>query len=86
MPDEKKRFPWRLAACAFLLVALAAVLGFIETVGRQGTIVGRYERIRVGMLRTETDSILGPADYEAARSCRRMASSWDMSLTGDKQS
>jgi hypothetical protein len=64
MADEKKRFPWWLVVCAVLLVPLAAVVGLIETVGRQGTIVGRCERVKPGMLDTEARAILGPPDEE----------------------
>jgi hypothetical protein len=46
MTEEKKRFPWRLIGCAVLAVLLAAVVGFIETAGREGTVIGRYERIK----------------------------------------
>jgi hypothetical protein len=61
MAEEKKRFPWWLVATAALLL-VAAVLGFIETVGWRGTIVGRYERIQDGMSEAEALSILGPGD------------------------
>ena len=59
MPEEKKRFPWWLAAGAVLLAIVAAALGLIETVGREGTIVNRYDRIVEGMPRTEALRILG---------------------------
>jgi hypothetical protein len=59
MAEEKKRFPWWWLACAVLLVIFAAVMGFIETVGRQGTIVGRYEQIHPEMSRREVYAILG---------------------------
>ena len=62
MAEEKKRFPWWLVVCAALLVPLAAVIGLIETVGRQGTVVGRYGRIYEGMLEPETLAVLGPPD------------------------
>jgi hypothetical protein len=57
MPDEKNRFPWWLLAVAGL--PLAAVLGFIETVGRQGTLVGRFELVRTGMSFVEVVDALG---------------------------
>jgi hypothetical protein len=49
MVEKKKRFPWWLFACAALGVLGASLVGFIEIVGREGTIVGRYERVRTGM-------------------------------------
>ena len=58
MAEEKKRFPWRLWAGTLVALLLAAVVGFIETVGRRGTVVGRYERIHVGMSRGRVDQIL----------------------------
>jgi hypothetical protein len=61
MAEEKKRFPWWLVACAAGLVLLAAMLGFIETVGRQGTIIGRYERL---LAPTYLQSLAGDADME----------------------
>jgi hypothetical protein len=63
MSEEKKRFPWWLVACAVVLVLLAAVLGFIETVGRQGTLLGRYEHIKERMSRDEARRILGTPSY-----------------------
>jgi hypothetical protein len=62
LPDliGKKRFPWRLLACAVVLVLIAAVVGFIETVGREGTIIGRYEQVRDGMSKEQVVAILGP--------------------------
>jgi hypothetical protein len=59
MAEEKKRFPWRLVVCAAVLVPVAAVLGFIETVGRQGTILGRSEEVKDGMSREQVHRILG---------------------------
>jgi hypothetical protein len=59
MAERKKRFPWWLAACAAALAIVAAVLGFIETVGRQGTIVGRYDRLTKGMSYADIISVLG---------------------------
>jgi hypothetical protein len=59
MSEGKKRFPRWLIICALLLVPFAAVLGLIETVGRQGALVGRYELIKEGMSRAETYRILG---------------------------
>jgi hypothetical protein len=63
MPEAKKRFPWWLIVCAALFVLLAAVVGFIETVGRQGTIIGRSERIKPGMPEAEVEKILGPSAF-----------------------
>src|SRR5579885_2286626 len=63
MPEEKKRLPWWLVACAAVLVPLAAVLGFIETVGRRGTIYGRFNEIGNGMSRADVLRILGPPSY-----------------------
>jgi len=45
MAEGKKRFRWWLLVGAVLLAIFAAALGLIETVGRRGTIVGRYERL-----------------------------------------
>ena len=59
MAEAKKRFPWWLVVCAALLVPLAAALGLIETVGRRGTLVGRYERLKEGMSKEEIRAILG---------------------------
>jgi hypothetical protein len=46
MAEAKKRFPWRLLACAVPLVPLAAVVVLVETAGRQGTLEGRWEGLR----------------------------------------
>jgi hypothetical protein len=62
MVEEKKRFSWRVLASAGLVVVLAALVGFIETVGRQGTIIGRAERLKTGMSRLQVAQILGRAD------------------------
>ena len=66
MAEEKKRFPWWWVVCAAILLPLAAALGFIETVGRKGTIVGRWELIagpdegiKKGTSRAETFRVLG---------------------------
>ena len=59
MAEEKKRFPWWLVVCAAVLLLLGAVVGFIETVGRQGTIVGRYDRLTKGMSYADIISVLG---------------------------
>src|SRR5579885_1863223 len=61
MPEEKKRFPWWLVVCALVCVIGAALLGFIETVGRRGTIVGRYERL---LAPTYMQSLAGGRDIE----------------------
>ena len=61
MAEEKKRFPWRLVVCAVVLVPLAAALGLFETVGRKGTIIGRYDRVKKGMSWFDVTAILGPA-------------------------
>ena len=53
MADERKRFPWWLIACAALLVPLAAVVGFIETLGRHGSVVQNYELVKEGMSQPE---------------------------------
>jgi hypothetical protein len=66
-----KRFPWWLVVGAALLVPLAAVLGFIETVGRLGgTLIGKYERLGARMSRDETHRILGPPEYSTSISDR----------------
>jgi hypothetical protein len=64
MAEEKKRFPWWLIVCAVLFVPLAAVFRFIETVGREGTILGRYERVTEGMKYDDAARILGTPDDE----------------------
>jgi hypothetical protein len=62
MAEEKKRFPWWPVAWVVVpAIAALVVLGFIETVGRQGTIIGRGERIKIGMSRFEVAQILGVA-------------------------
>jgi len=64
MPEEKKPFPWWLAVSATLLVPLAAALGFIEAVGRQGTLAGRWQHIKEGMSKEEITAIVGaPQDH-----------------------
>jgi|SRR5579885_1535468 len=68
MPEEKKRFPWWLLGCAVALVLLAAVVGFIETVGRERTIIGRFDKLEVGMPETKVEAILGRADLEQSGS------------------
>lgn len=45
MAEARKRVPWWLIVCTAILVPLAAVVGLIETVGRQGTLVGRLEQV-----------------------------------------
>jgi hypothetical protein len=64
MAEAQKRFPWRLTACAALSLLSALFVGFIETVGRQVTFIGRYEQIKEGMSLAETVQILG--DPESA--------------------
>jgi hypothetical protein len=65
MAEEKKRFPWWLVVCAVVAVLLAAVIGFIETVGRRGTPADRYERVgkgiltKAGMVKEDIVAILG---------------------------
>jgi hypothetical protein len=59
MAEAQKRFPWRLLAGAVVLVPLAAVIGLIEAVGRQGTLAGRGERLEEGMSLQEVRSALG---------------------------
>lgn len=61
MPETQKRFPYRLLVCSVVLVILAAAIGLIETVGRRGTIVGRYERLRAP---TYLQTLAGGADME----------------------
>jgi hypothetical protein len=64
MAEGQKRFPWWLVACAALLVPPAAVIGFIETVGRQGTTVGRCQRLELGMAEFDALALVGrPADW-----------------------
>lgn len=53
-----------MLAGAVLAVLFAAAIGFIETVGREGTIVGRYERIKHGASEAELVAVMGE---EAAR-------------------
>jgi hypothetical protein len=83
MAQEKKRFRWWLflcaAVCAVLLVPLAAALGLIETVGRRGTLAGRYERIQEGMSRTDVVRILGqpPIIFQRTDSMPEPAQHWD---------
>jgi hypothetical protein len=59
MPEEKKRFPWWVWAVAALLGIFVVVAGFIETVGRRGTLIVQYDRIQEGMSWDETVRILG---------------------------
>jgi hypothetical protein len=60
MAEDKQRFPWwPLAGAVVLGTAALLVLGVIETVGRQGTIIGRAEGIKIGMSRVA--QILGVA-------------------------
>jgi hypothetical protein len=68
MAEEKKRFPWWLPACSVLLVIFAVALGFVETVGRQGTIVGRFNRLEMYMSEAEVRAILGPGDVNGVDS------------------
>jgi hypothetical protein len=67
MAEEKKRFGWWLVLCAVLAVLLAAVLGLVETVGRQGTIVGRFQRIEKGMAMPDVVAVLGVSSSTASR-------------------
>ena len=67
MSERRKRLPWRLLACAVLLVILAAGIGLIETVGRHGTIVGRFERIQEGMALPEVVAVLGASSSAVSR-------------------
>jgi len=59
MAHERNRFPWWLVACAAILMPLAAVVGLIETVGRQGTLAGRFHLIQQGLREDECLAILG---------------------------
>lgn len=54
--EEKK--PWWLVVSAVLLL-VAAVVYFIDTVGRDGTLVGRYDLVRTGMSFAEAKDALG---------------------------
>jgi hypothetical protein len=66
MAEPKKRIPHWVLVCSVLLAIVAAVLGFIEAVGRRGTIVGRYHRLAEGNTVTAEEAfrILGkPDDY-----------------------
>jgi hypothetical protein len=62
MAEEKKRFLWWLWAGAMALAIFAHVFGFIETVGRRGTLGDRYEQIEVGMRYDRVLRILGTPD------------------------
>jgi hypothetical protein len=59
MAEAQKRFSWWLVVAAVLPVFFAAVVGFIETVGRQGTIVARFHRLELNMAEGEARAILG---------------------------
>jgi len=61
MAEQKKRFPWCLGVCAVVLLLLGTVVGFIETVGRQGTLT-RAETINDEEQHSKADvlRILGP--------------------------
>lgn len=61
MAELHKRFPYRMLAGAVLLVIVAAVLAFVETVGRRGTLVARYERL---LAPTYQQRLAGGADME----------------------
>jgi hypothetical protein len=67
MAEEKKPFPWWLVAWVVVLAILGTALGFIETVGRRGTLVGRYERIHEAMAASKALAILGPPDITGSR-------------------
>jgi hypothetical protein len=71
MVEEKKRLPWRLIVLAVVVLTCALLVGFIETAGRQGTIVGRYEQIENGMPREKILRILGDSPFQEA--CGRWA-------------
>jgi hypothetical protein len=71
MTDERKRLPWWLMASAVLLVLFAAVLGFVETVGRRGTIMGRIGRVHVGMSRPDVIHIMGAPDADSSSRAAR---------------
>lgn len=45
MTKAQKRFSWWLVAYSLLLAICGLLFSLIETVGRQGTIVGRFHRI-----------------------------------------
>ncbi len=61
MADKRNRVPWWLVASSALFVVLAAVFGFIATVGRPG-FAGLPTHIKKGMSRAEVVRILGTAD------------------------
>jgi hypothetical protein len=67
MEEPKKRPRFLVIACAAALVIAAIVLGFIETVGRRGTIVGRSTRVTLGMPLAEVLRIFGPAECSAEK-------------------
>jgi hypothetical protein len=79
MAESQKRFPYRLLACSVLLVLLAAVLSFIETVGRRGTLVGRYQQIKDDMSAAQVAHALG------VRPQVRSAPFTNMFLTADME-
>jgi hypothetical protein len=59
MEESKKRLPLWMIFLAVLLIVCAPLVGFIETVGRQGTIIGRCAQLRNGMSKEEVITILG---------------------------
>ena len=63
MAEQKKRVSWSMVVCGVILVPLGVVFGFIETVGRQGTLLGRHERLIAQHPRTEADVLTTLGTY-----------------------
>lgn len=65
MAEAQKRFPWWLLVCSVLLPIFASVMAFVVTVGRQGTLVGKYDQVEVGMPESTARAIVGrPAEVD----------------------
>jgi hypothetical protein len=67
MGEPKKRFPLWVFACAVLSVLGASFVGFVELVGRQSTIIGRYEQVKDGTTYDEVCDIINPPPYSMRR-------------------